>query len=103
MLESALKRKVLSYLKQRYPDAYIVKVSDRWVAGIPDIFMCLRGHFVALELKAPKGVVAKIQQATLDKIDQAGGTALVVRSIDDLAQMEGGEHGERFGPSIPGR
>lgn len=51
MLEKHFQNKVIQFLKQH--DIYYVK---NWgggytKAGIPDLFICLKGKFVAIELK----------------------------------------------------
>lgn len=56
-------------------------------AGIPDIIVCYKGRFVGLEAKVGKNQPTKLQAATIDKIRQAGGTASVVRSVDDVKQI----------------
>ena len=56
-------------------------------AGIPDIIVCFKGRFVGLEAKVGKNLPTKLQAATIDKIRQAGGTASVVRSVDDVRQI----------------
>ena len=53
-------------------------------AGIPDIIVCHRGHFVALEAKVGKNQPTKLQAVTIEQIRKAGGTAAVVRSIEDV-------------------
>ena len=53
-------------------------------AGIPDIICCIGGKFFAFEVKNEKGTVTKLQEATIDKIKAAGGTAAVVRSVEDV-------------------
>lgn len=61
-------------------------------AGIPDIIACYKGRFIALEAKVGKNKPTKLQAATIDKIRQAGGTAAVVYSVEDvkavLSEME---------------
>lgn len=52
--------------------------------GIPDILACHHGHFIAIEAKAPHGRVAPLQTYELQRITRAGGTALIVRTIDQL-------------------
>lgn len=53
-------------------------------AGIPDIIVCLNGRFLALEVKTEKGKTTVLQAVTLRKIQKSGGTAEVVRSVDDV-------------------
>ena len=47
-------------------------------AGIPDIIGCYHGRFFALELKAEKGRPSELQLYNIDKINKAGGYALVL-------------------------
>ena len=53
-------------------------------AGIPDIIVCHRGHFIALEAKVGKNQPTKLQAVTIEQIRKAGGTAAVVRSVEDV-------------------
>ena len=53
-------------------------------AGIPDIIVCHRGHFIALEAKVGKNIPTKLQTVTIEQIRKAGGTAAVVRSVEDV-------------------
>ena len=53
-------------------------------AGIPDIIACVNGRFFAFEVKTASGKATQLQQATIRKILAAGGTALVVRSVDEV-------------------
>ena len=53
-------------------------------AGIPDIIACVNGRFFAFEVKTASGKATQLQQATVRKILAAGGTALVVRSVDEV-------------------
>ena len=53
-------------------------------AGIPDIIACVDGRFFAFEVKTASGKATQLQQATVRKILSAGGTALVVRSVDEV-------------------
>ena len=53
-------------------------------AGIPDIIVCHCGHFIALEAKVGKNQPTKLQTVTIEQIRKAGGTAAVVRSVDDV-------------------
>ena len=53
-------------------------------AGIPDIIACINGRFFGFETKTEDGKPTKLQEATIRKILAAGGTALVVRSVDEV-------------------
>lgn len=46
--------------------------------GIPDILVCCKGHFLGVEIKAPKGKPSALQLYNLKKIDEAGGFAVLL-------------------------
>ena len=50
-------------------------------AGTPDILACVKGRFVAIEVKRPGGVVSALQKANIKLIQQAGGVAFVAESL----------------------
>jgi len=56
-------------------------------AGLPDIICCINGMFVAFEVKTEDGVATDLQKATLSRIRNAGGTAHVVRSLDEVKNV----------------
>lgn len=51
--------------------------------GIPDILVCLNGHFIAVECKAGKGKTTALQDRELQRIRDAGGHAFVVSDDPD--------------------
>lgn len=53
-------------------------------AGIPDIIACIDGSFFAFEVKTAIGKATPLQETTIRKILAAGGTAAVVRSVDEV-------------------
>ena len=61
-------------------------------AGIPDIICCYRGRFYGFEVKTEAGRPTVLQLAVMRKIRGAGGTALIVRSVEDVkdALADGG-------------
>jgi len=80
--ERGVRRQVLAYLRSR-PDLYVnpIVASVYGRRGAPDLTVCARGRFVAIETKAPDGVQSPIQKATQQLIEAAGGTYLLVRSV----------------------
>ena len=56
-------------------------------AGIPDIICCYRGRFYGFEVKTETGRSTELQKATIRKINRAGGTAAIVRSVDDVRRI----------------
>lgn len=56
-------------------------------AGIPDIIACIDGRFYGFEVKTEIGKPTKLQEATIRKITAAGGTAVVVRSVEEVVAV----------------
>ena len=92
--ESDIVKSIMRYLKT-VPDCFFWKEHGGMygTAGIPDIIACIGGHFYGFEVKTEKGRPTKLQEAVIRKILAAGGTALVVRSADEVrAVIEGPLH-----------
>ena len=85
MNEAALIQRIRKYLTT-VPECFFWKEhgGQYGTAGIPDIIVCHKGSFIALEAKVGRNKPTKLQSATIDKIRQAGGTAAVVYSVEDV-------------------
>ena len=55
--------------------------------GLPDLICCVRGRFVGLEVKRPGRTATPLQEEELRRITSAGGTARVVFSVADVAEI----------------
>lgn len=55
--------------------------------GDPDMVICFKGRYVALEAKSPVGVLSPIQKARRDEIRKAGGIYGVVRTIEEVKEI----------------
>ena len=82
MLESAIQAKIVKYLQQN--GAYVARVISAGKAGTADLLVCYRGHFVAVEVKTPKGRVAPLQEYHQGLVRKAGGVSIIARSVDDV-------------------
>lgn len=51
-------------------------------AGIPDLLVCCKGKFIALEIKAPTGKPSELQLYNVEKIKEAGGIAMILYPKD---------------------
>lgn len=61
------------------PNLWFFKASERSLAGIPDLILCINGIFVGLELKRDeKAKASRLQSHTLELINRAGGLGVVV-------------------------
>ena len=91
MAEKDLVAKILRYLKT-VPKCFAWKEHGGiyGTAGIPDIIACINGRFYAFEVKTPIGKTTKLQDAIIRKILACGGTALVVRTVDEVRAVVNG-------------
>lgn len=55
-------------------------------AGVPDIIACLKGLFVAIEVKSEKGKLSELQEINIQQIREAGGIAMVARSVEEVEE-----------------
>ena len=91
MKESDIVKAILKYLKS-VPQCFCWKEHGGMygTAGIPDIIACINGRFYGFEVKTDVGKPIKLQEATIRKILAAGGTAVVVRSVDEVKAVVSG-------------
>lgn len=87
--ETLVVRKIKDYILSIEPSAYIYKVCGSGYSrkGEPDLHVCFRGRFVALEVKDPRdksyGATA-LQIQRIKEIRKSGGIAAVVTSPEDV-------------------
>ena len=90
--ETYYQGKVKDALKKRYPDAFVVKISQGAYsqAGIPDVMFIRDGHYFGFEVKRPVvGEPSKLQLQTKEFIEEAGGTvAFVCWPEQAIAEVE---------------
>ncbi|RLK63174.1 VRR-NUC domain-containing protein [Atopobacter sp. AH10] len=92
--EKQVENKIKNYLASI--GAYFEKIHGGSVyqaSGIPDILACYKGRFIAIEVKRPNGgVTSALQKLKLKQIEEAGGIAIVARSVEEIqsALGEGG-------------
>lgn len=60
------------------------KDSRRERIGIPDLIICYKGEFVAVELKVKGAKLKKEQMMELARIRKAGGRTFVARSLEEF-------------------
>ncbi len=91
MKESDIVKAIMKYLKS-VPQCFCWKEHGGMygTAGIPDIIACINGHFCSFEVKTDVGKPTKLQESTIRKILAAGGTAVVVRSVDEVKVVVNG-------------
>lgn len=81
--EKSIKTSVLKRLKREFPDAFILKISDFYTSGLPDILMVDFGFYIFIELKTVKGKLSTIQTKIHDRLRRAGAIVIVSRDPGD--------------------
>lgn len=84
--ESALKARCMKAYKLKY-GCYIKKNEQLALVGDPDIFICHKGLFVAIELKKKGGKPRKKQVVVLEQIAQSGGIAGVADTLEKFMHI----------------
>lgn len=85
MKESLIQKKIIAYLNSK--GCYSIKTILTNRSGSPDVICCYKGLFVALEVKAEKGRISKLQSYHLEQIKKASGAAAIVRSVEDVKEI----------------
>src|SRR4051812_31688714 len=84
--EKSIRDRIVKYLTKI--GAWHVVTTGVGRGGVPDLLVCYRGYFVALEVKKPVGgKVSKLQAIEIKRINKAGGRAQVVTSLEDVETM----------------
>jgi hypothetical protein len=88
MNEAALIQKIRKYLST-LPECFFWKEhgGQYGTAGIPDIIVCYKGRFIALEAKVGRNKPTTLQAVTIEQIRRAGGVAAVVRSVEEVMEI----------------
>lgn len=83
--EGKVKEKVKRWLDTHMPNHWRVmpRGGPFGKAGCPDILICWRGVFIAIETKSDDGELSALQLMNLKKIQAAGGVAAVVKGFDE--------------------
>jgi len=87
--EAALQARILKHLDD-LPRCWAVKFPGVLRRGVPDVLVCYRGRFVAIEIKRPGQSPTKLQCAVIEQIQDAGGVAKVVTSVSDVRRVVAG-------------
>lgn len=81
--EKAIQTNIIKYL--RSIGAYVVNHTAT-KAGVPDLLICFRGDFLAIEVKHPdkKYNVSPLQEHNLQLIEDTGGEAFVAWDVKQV-------------------
>lgn len=79
MSEKAFENKVKKYIESK--GGWVVKyfANAFTKSGIPDLLVCYKGKFIALEMKTDKGKVSDLQRYHINQVIHSGGYARTLR------------------------
>lgn len=82
MTEQKIQKKIIDYLDSL--GAYVVKIIKCNRSGVADILVCFKGHFIAFEVKAPKGKPSPLQLYHQKLVRDSEGHCAIVYSVDEV-------------------
>ena len=85
--ESTIQSNIIKHLKGRGAKVVNQHGGPMSEVGIPDLLVCYRGSFVAMEVKQKGAYLKPIQKVQLRRVIEAGGVAGMVRSIEDADKL----------------
>jgi hypothetical protein len=87
--ETRRQRKIRKGLEKEFPDSWWKKIHGGWFqdAGIPDLIGCVCGLFFGFEVKEPDGDLSAIQIENIDDIEDAGGVACEVITLEQAIEI----------------
>ena len=87
--EAKVKKKVVDVLKKGGAYYFFPATGGYGRSGVPDIVVCYRGVFIAIECKAGSNKPTALQEAEMRKIREAQGFTLVVNedNINDVVTL----------------
>lgn len=90
--EAKVKERVVKQLKELGAYYFYPVTGGFGSSGVPDIVGCYRGRFFGIECKAKGNKPTELQKLNLNKIEGAGGIALVIdeTNADSVAELIGG-------------
>jgi len=82
--EQVYQKKIVKYLEEM--GAYVVKVVTATKKGVPDLLVCYKGCFIAIEVKTPltRSNTTHLQDHNLKKVKSTGGYAVVAVDVEDV-------------------
>lgn len=88
MKEKTITNQILKYLKSE-PECFAFKEHGGLygVSGLPDIICCYKGKFMAFEVKTPQGKLSKLQEIAIKRINESGGMAFKVTSLQEVKDI----------------
>lgn len=79
-----LRKEIVDWLDAQGAWHYTAHANGYGRSGIPDILVCWRGRFVAIEVKCGRDKPTPWQERELAAVMTAGGRSIVARSLEDV-------------------
>ena len=97
MLERDVVAAIKRYLASLGSDVFFWKEhgGPYGTSGVPDIICCYKGRFIGMECKLPGGRLTELQKRAIHRINQAGGIACRVESVEDVRRVIAQANAER--------
>ena len=83
--EAEFKKTLKHYLDMRGAFWSVIQGGAGSKQGDPDMVICYRGRYIAIEAKTPVGRLSGWQKTRKVEIEKAGGIYIVARTISDLS------------------
>lgn len=89
MRENKLQEKCINYVKKHYPDVLVINIhGGGWNnKGIPDLILCLKGYFIAFELKVKNNKQSLPQKIWQQRINKSGGKHHLVYNLNEFKEI----------------
>lgn len=92
MVEKDLQTQCLKYVKKLQANGYpIIAINQHGSAfssrGVPDLLICAKGQFIAVELKVGDNKPTPLQADYLERISCAGGMTHVIRDFERFQEV----------------
>lgn len=87
--EAKITKKIRERLEKKGARVFKIQASEdsHQEAGIPDLLVCLKGQFIGIETKQPRGKLRPLQKVVLREIFDAGGVAAVVETVEQAEML----------------
>lgn len=80
--EAKVKKQIRGILDE-YGAYYVMPIGSGYGnSGVPDFLVCHKGWFIGIEAKAGKGKTTALQDMNLEKIEKAGGVAMIINEFN---------------------
>lgn len=84
--EKKVKDKCVAQLKAMGAVYFFPMTGGYGTSGVSDIIVCYQGRYIAIECKAGKNKLSELQKMFLERVQQAGGVALVINE-ENVGQL----------------